>query len=69
MSSSSIDPYLQLFRLDPDRTSTLVAENDNVDSGNHDARVTFTVTQSSYYAIYARSVPTTSQGSYTLTIQ
>jgi hypothetical protein len=46
-----------------------VAENDNIDGTTNDSRITFTVTQTNYYAIFARSVPTTAVGPYTLTIQ
>ena len=65
MSSSGLDSFLQLVRLD----GVVVAQNDNVDGTTKDARITFTVTQTNYYAIFARSVPTTSVGAYTLTIQ
>ena len=65
MSSSTLDSFLQLVRLD----GVLVTQNDNIDSSTKDSRITFTATQSSYYAIFARSVPTTAVGSYTLTIQ
>ena len=46
-----------------------MAENDNIDGTTNDSRITFTVTQTNYYAIFARSVPTTAVGAYTLTIQ
>lgn len=65
MSSTNVDSFLQLVKLD----GTLVTENDNIDSNTKNARVTYTSTQSGYYAIFARSVPTTTQGPYTLTIQ
>jgi len=65
MSSAILDSFLQLVRLD----GTIVAQNDNVDATTKDSQITFTVTQSSYYVIFARSVPTTAVGAYTLTIQ
>jgi hypothetical protein len=65
MSSSIVDSFLQLVTLD----GALISQNDNINSGTHDAQITFTATQSAYYAIFARTVPTTAQGPYTLTIQ
>ncbi len=49
--------------------AVVVAQNDNVDATIRDSRITFTVTQTNYYATFARSVPTTAVGAYTLTIQ
>jgi 5-hydroxyisourate hydrolase-like protein (transthyretin family) len=65
MSSSIVDSFLQLVKLD----GTLVTQNDNISAGTHDSQITYTATQSSYYAIFARTVPTNAQGPYTLTIQ
>ena len=65
MTSTALDSFLQLVRLD----GQVVAQNDNIDATTKDARITFTVTQSNYYAIFTRSVPTTAVGTYTLTIQ
>jgi hypothetical protein len=65
MSSTTVDSFLQLVTLD----GALITQNDNIDSSTRDARVSFTATQSGYYAIFARTVPTTTQGPYTLTIQ
>jgi len=65
MTSTTLDSFLQLVRFD----GLVVAENDNVDATTNDSRITFTVTQTNYYAIFARSVPTTAVGAYTLTIQ
>jgi len=65
MTSTTLDSFLQLLRLD----GLVVAENDNIDATTKNSRVTFTVTQTNYYAIFARSVPTTAVGAYTLTIQ
>lgn len=64
MSSPTLDSYL-LIRSD----GRVVAENDNRDATTKDSRITFTATQTDYYAIFARSVPTTAVGAYTLTIQ
>ena len=65
MTSPTLDSFLQLVRLD----GLIVAQNDNVDTSTKDSRITFTATQSTYYAIFARSVPTTATGAYTLSIQ
>ncbi|MEP6507814.1 MAG: hypothetical protein ABJC63_06265 [Gemmatimonadales bacterium] len=65
MSSTIVDSFLQLVKLD----GSLVTQNDDIDSSTKNARVTFTAAQSAYYAIFTRSVPTTTQGPYTLTIQ
>lgn len=65
MTSGTLDSFLQLVRLD----GLVVAENDNIDATTKDSRITFTVTQTNYYAIFTRSVPTTAVGAYTLTIQ
>lgn len=65
MTSGTLDSFLQLVRLD----GLVVAQNDNVDTTTKDARITFTATQTNYYAIFTRSVPTTAVGAYTLTIQ
>ena len=65
MTSGSLDSFLQLRRLD----GSVITQNDNVDGSTKNARITYTSTQSNYYAIFARSVPTTSTGSYTLSIQ
>jgi hypothetical protein len=65
MTSATLDSFLQLVRLD----GVVVTENDNMDATTKNSRITFTATQSNYYAIFARSVPTTAVGDYTLTIQ
>ena len=65
MTSPTLDSFLQLVRLD----GFVLAQNDNIDTSTKDSRITFTVTQSNYYAIFARSVPTTAAGAYTMTIQ
>ena len=66
MSSTIVDSFLQLVTT---REGTLITQNDNIDSSTKTARITFTATESNYYAIFARTVPTTAQGPYTLTIQ
>ncbi len=65
MTSGTLDSFLQLVRLD----GVVVAENDNIDGSTRSSRITFAVTQTDYYAIFARSVPTSATGPYTLTIQ
>jgi hypothetical protein len=67
MTSTAIDPFLQLVRLG----GTVIAQNDNVDGSTTAARITYTapVNQNTYYAIIARAVPSNATGSYTLTVQ
>lgn len=67
MTSSTLDPFLQLVRLG----GTVVTQNDNVDSSTNAARITFTApaNQNTYYAIVARAVPSNATGSYTLSVQ
>lgn len=65
MASPTLDSFLQLVRLD----GLVVAENDNADATTKNSRITFTVTQTNYYAIFARSLPATAEGAYTLTVQ
>ncbi len=65
MTSATLDSFLQLVRLD----GVVIAENDNINATTKDSRITFTVTQTNYYAIFTRSVPTTAVGPYTLSIQ
>ncbi len=65
MTSSTLDSFLQLARLD----GQIVAENDNVNASTRDSRITFTVSQTNYYAIFARSIPASAVGPYTLSIQ
>ncbi|HUQ48376.1 MAG TPA: hypothetical protein VM053_09060 [Gemmatimonadaceae bacterium] len=65
MSSTVLDSFIQLVTLD----GALITQNDNIDSSTKTAQITFTATESKYYAIFAQSVPTNAQGPYTLTIQ
>ncbi|HKY97873.1 MAG TPA: Ig-like domain-containing protein [Gemmatimonadaceae bacterium] len=67
MTSSSIDPFLQLVRLG----GTVIAQNDNIDTSTTAARITYTApaNQNTYYAIIARAVPSNATGAYTLTVQ
>ncbi len=65
MTSGALDSFLQLVRLD----GMVMAQNDNIDATTKNSRITFTATQTNYYTIFARSVPTTAVGAYTLTIQ
>ena len=65
MASPTLDSFLQLVRLD----GVVMAQNDNADATTKDSRITFTVAQSNYYAIFARSIPSSAVGAYTLTIQ
>jgi hypothetical protein len=66
MSSSSVDSYLELLRIDGLR----VAFNDNKDtSGTKDAQIVYTPSTSTYYAIFARTAVAAQTGPYTLIIQ
>jgi hypothetical protein len=67
MTSTNIDPFLQLVRLG----GTVIAQNDNVDTSTTAARITYTApaNQNTYYAIIARAVPSNATGAYTLTVQ
>lgn len=67
MTSTVIDPFLQLVRLG----GTVIAQNDNVDTSTTAARITFTApaNQNTYYAIVTRAVPSNATGPYTLTVQ
>ncbi|MGK2961513.1 MAG: hypothetical protein ACSLFK_05110 [Gemmatimonadaceae bacterium] len=65
MSSSALDSFLQVVRLD----GLVLAENDNADAATKNSRITFTAPQANYYAIFTRAVPASALGAYTLTIQ
>jgi hypothetical protein len=65
MTSSALDSYLELLRVD----GATVAQNDNKDASTKDAQITYTATQSNYYAIFPRTAIASQTGAYTLTIQ
>ncbi len=65
MSSTEVDSFLELVRVDGAR----VASNDNKDANTKDAQLTYTAATTTYYAIFARTASTAQAGSYTLTIQ
>ncbi len=65
MTSSSVDSYLELVRVDGQN----VAQNDNRDATTKDARINYTAVQSNYYAIITRTAVASQTGAYTLTIQ
>jgi hypothetical protein len=65
MTSSAVDSYLDLVRLD----GQTVAQNDNTDATTKDARITYTAAQTNYYAIFARTAVASQTGAYTLSIQ
>jgi hypothetical protein len=68
MSSTTVDSYLELVRLD--QTQATVAQNDNRDGATKDARITYTATGlPNYYAIVARSGIASQVGAYSLAIQ
>jgi hypothetical protein len=65
MSSSEVDSYLQIARLN----ETVLVENDNRNTSTKDAQITFTSTETNYYAILARTAVDGQTGNYSLTIQ
>ena len=65
MTSSTVDSYLELVRLD----ELSVAQNDNKDATTKDAQITYTAVQTNYYAIFTRTAVASQTGPYTLTIQ
>ena len=65
MASTQLDSFLEIVRTD----GVSLASNDNKDATSKDAQLTFTATQSNYYAILARTAVSAQTGSYTLNIQ
>ncbi|MDP9177013.1 MAG: hypothetical protein M3O61_04980 [Gemmatimonadota bacterium] len=65
MTSSTVDSYLELVRVD----GLSVAQNDNKDATTKDAQITYTAVQTDYYAIFPRTGVASQTGAYTLTIQ
>jgi hypothetical protein len=65
MSSSAVDPYLELVRLN----GTIVASNDNRDGSTNSARITYTAAVTDYYAVVARTAGPSQTGAYSLSIQ
>ena len=65
MASAQVDSFLEVVRND----GVSLASNDNKDATSKDAQLTFTATQSNYYAILARTAVSAQTGSYTLNIQ
>ncbi|HMA21735.1 MAG TPA: Ig-like domain-containing protein [Gemmatimonadaceae bacterium] len=65
MASTQVDSFLEVVRTD----GVSLASNDNKDATSKDAQLTFTATQSNYYAILARTAASAQTGSYTLNIQ
>lgn len=68
--STAMDPLLQLFRVDRAAGFVLVASNDDSAASTTDAFVSFGVTTTAVYVIYAGSADTASlgDGAYTLTV-
>lgn len=67
MTSTSIDPYLELFEI---RTGgTQVASNDDADGTTKNAAFTYTATNLGYFFIKARTTSAATTGAYTLTVQ
>ena len=67
MTSSTIDPYLELYEI---RTGgTLVAANDDANGTTKNASLTYTASNLGYFFIKARTTTAGTTGAYTLTIQ
>ncbi|HEV8232021.1 MAG TPA: PPC domain-containing protein, partial [Thermoanaerobaculia bacterium] len=65
MSSALFDTYL--FLLDP--TPTVVAQNDDIESGITNSRIVFTLTASGTWTVGATSLAPNQFGDYSLTLQ
>jgi hypothetical protein len=65
MASTTVDSYLELYR----NGGAFVTQNDNKDATTKDAQITFTATQTDYYAIIARTAVASTTGAYTISIQ
>ena len=69
MSSTTVDSFLQLFRIDYTGVRTLVFSNDNIDTSTKDARISFTPGPGTYYVIVASTAVPGQTGPYTITVQ
>lgn len=71
MSSTTVDSFLQLLRVDPGTgVRTVVASNDNADtSGTKDARLVYTPVTGAYYVIVASTALPGQTGGYALAVQ
>ncbi|HKR08325.1 MAG TPA: hypothetical protein VJS39_03975, partial [Gemmatimonadaceae bacterium] len=67
MTSSAIDPYLELYALQG--SAILVASNDDADATTKNSSITYTATGLGYYFVKARTTTVGTTGAYTLTIQ
>ncbi|HJP60698.1 MAG TPA: Ig-like domain-containing protein, partial [Gemmatimonadaceae bacterium] len=67
MTSSAIDPYLELYALQG--AATLVASNDDADATTKNSSITYTATSLGYYFVKARTTTAATTGAYTITTQ
>jgi hypothetical protein len=67
MTSSTIDPYLELYEIRSG--GTLVAANDDASPTTKNASLTYTASNLGYFFIKARTTASNATGAYTLTIQ
>ena len=65
MSSTALDPYLEILVLDGE---VPLVENNDISGTDFNARITFTPTSSGYYEIWPSSFFANEVGAYTLTI-
>src|SRR4051812_17431526 len=68
MTSTAIDPYLELFAFQTGGTA-LVATNDDADGTTKNSSLTYTAPALGYYLVNARTPSSAGLGAYTLTIQ
>lgn len=67
MTSSAIDPYLELYALQG--SPILVVSNDDADATTKNSSITYTATSLGYYFVKARTTTAGTTGAYTLTVQ
>ena len=67
MTSSAINPYLELYQLQG--SATLVGSNDDADATTKNSSITYTAPGLSYYFVKAKTTTSGTTGAYTLTIQ
>ena len=67
MTSTVIDPYLELYSLQG--AQTLVSSNDDADATTKNSSITYTASGLGYFFVKARTTSAGTLGAYTLTIQ
>ncbi|HEX6628259.1 MAG TPA: hypothetical protein VF105_09900 [Gemmatimonadaceae bacterium] len=68
MTSSTIDPYLELYQIGS-RSLSLVAANDDADATTKNASLTYTARGAGYFLLKATTTSVGTTGTYTLNIQ